>query len=166
MTDISRQQYSIDLWFTGKPEPVTFLVSDETLGRFQGDFQNDRNSYFVCDTITDTCVAINLRHVVMAHLSEIACQVPPKAPESNAWLEVYLLNHFPGIINIDDLECLGRIFVQLESAVTVPQEVIPINMGPYRALMIDPAAVMYLKAPSGAVKEGKKILYRNEQSGR
>jgi hypothetical protein len=158
MSKNGQTQCFMHVWFVGNMEPVPFRIGEDDLNLFQGDYQNDRDSYFVWDTLNGMYTAINLKHVAMAHLSHVLCPAPAREPKYDALLEVHLLNQPPGVIDIDNLACLGRLFVQLENAVTVPQEVISLRVSCGSVLMIDPTAVMYLRAPSRAVNDGKKIM--------
>ncbi|HHT28337.1 MAG TPA: hypothetical protein GXZ82_13985 [Firmicutes bacterium] len=159
----SENQYYIDVWFNGRVDPVSFRVGQEDVGRFQGDYQNDRDSFFVCATVDKTVIAINLKQVEMAHLRRVTGAAEDNDVAAGAWLAIHTLNRQPYLCSTADLQALAQVFLLFESAVTVPREVIPLNDHAGQLVMFDPAAVLYIEALGSAVAEGKRLLYAKER---
>lgn len=153
----------IKVWLDSIEEPAIFPVSKEEADRFQRCFDGRKDAFFVFNTHRGTHVALNLTHVQVANLLwDPLGRIQLDSGESSYWVCLHVRNRAPVLSSISEPVELADVLFRLDLAPVECNEVLSFMDEDGELIMFDPAALLYLEAPTPLVELGEEEMNRRD----
>jgi hypothetical protein len=161
MTALDYIHHNIEVKFKFLSGSVVFCVGTDSLTRFHHCYRNNINEFFVCPTLKDTCIAINLEQVETASFSWAKGVVDTERNNNKGVLTIYTMNENPIIYKVIDPADLVNALAIMELGEFVPIDVISLDQGDEK-MFIGSDEIMYLEIPTDIVLEGERRLLEED----
>jgi hypothetical protein len=161
MNGVVRINYYIKIWLESVKEPIVLSVTGKDTQRFFRNYEDNRMSFFVCETKNGKYVAVNLKYVQLAHLLWDSSLDDEIIEEDDGWVALHFLNRDPMFFIVGEPVELVGIFSTLDTG--IDDEVMSFTDIDGERLLFDPQTLLLLEAPIAVVAEGEREILEKDK---